>query len=102
MAGSFAETQTGTKTVPDVVSIQNEGAAAKLVQSFLHCMGERRFARAGQTGKPEHTGFVPVQLFAAGARHRGLVPDDVFRGVAHGLDQKVGAGETAFDSHASL
>lgn len=82
----LAETKVGTEAVADIVAIEHESATAALVELFLHGMGQCRLASTGETGEPEHTGFMSVELFAAGAGDGGVMPDDVVGGgLGHGL-----------------
>ena len=47
------------------------------MKPLLHDMGQCRFARAGEAGKPEHYALVVVLRLAALSGDGGMVPDGI-------------------------
>ena len=68
--------------MPHVVAIEDEGRAAKRVESLLDGMRQRRFPGAGEAGKPQDHAAVTVLALAIAARDQGGMPLDML--IGHG------------------
>jgi hypothetical protein len=44
----------GAQAMPDIVAIEHISPAVHLMKLILHCMGQGRFTRTGETGKPQY------------------------------------------------
>jgi len=71
------ESQVAAQAVPDIVAVEHDGPASKLMQLFLYGVRNGRFAGTGQTGEPQHHTAMAVQLFTTLPRHGGMVPHHV-------------------------
>jgi hypothetical protein len=71
------EPQITAQTMSDVVTVQYERAAGKLMKPVLHGVRDGGFTRTGQPGEPDDNTTVAVQRFSTGAGDGSVMPDDV-------------------------
>ena len=94
------EAQVAAQSVTDVVAVQHEGAATLPVQGLFNGMGQRGFARAGQSGEPDNRAAMAVLRFTPCAGDGGVMPDDVL--VRGWFQDSGGKGLEAFNPDSSL
>ena len=54
----FGKAQILVEPMPDIVAIEQDGMDAMRVKPRFDQIGDRRFARAGEAGEPQHGGLV--------------------------------------------
>ncbi len=63
--------------MPHIVAVEDECSASLPVQLLFNRMCDRRFAGAGQAGKPQADASVAVHLLPSFTGHSRAVPDDI-------------------------
>jgi hypothetical protein len=62
----------------NIVTIENIGTTAPLMQFLLQGMSQGGFTGPGQAGKPQQLSSVPVLFFTPFTGNRRFMPDNVF------------------------
>jgi hypothetical protein len=80
------------QAVADVVAIEQVGVPAGRMQPLLHQVRDRRLARAGQSGEPQHAGLLALELGPRALVHVERLPVDVVGPAQRELQQACADG----------